>query len=311
MKKYISGLLVLVSGVIFSQSILNAKSPEEFRQLRNDNMKIVGDSVVVNDVEPLEYGYVNDKDILKAVYVWEVIDLNDKINQPYYYNMSNGFSPSSKSLYKILLDGAMNGDISEVYDDENFLRRLETTEIEKRLSSIRTDDALIDIYNSGRTPTQEEIDMYTDHIKTTSDKVRMIKVMGMWFIDKRDGQMKYRPLGIAAMGPDPNTVGRVDAMGRPIDGGNDLIDLFWIFYPDARKVLANNMVYNPKNSASDLSFDDLLNARRFSSIIYRSTFGSGDGTVKEYVPKDADGQIEESNRIKEKIIEMENQMWNY
>ncbi len=311
MKKYISSLFVLVSGVIFSQTILNAKSPEEFRQLRNDNMKIVGDSVVTNKVEPLEYGYINPKDILKNVYVWEIIDLNDKVNQPYYYNMSNGFSAPSKSLYQILLDAAMNGEISEVYDDENFQRRLETSEIEKRLSSVRVDDALTDIYNEGRTPTQEEIDMYTDYIKTTSDKVRMLKIMGMWYIDKRDGQMKYRPLGIAAMGPDPNTVGRVDAMGRPIEGANDLIDLFWIFYPDAREVLANNMVYNPKNPASDLSFDDLLNARRFTSVIYRSTFGTGDGTVEDYVPKDADGQIEESNRIKEKILEMENEMWNY
>lgn len=311
MKKYISSLFVLVSGFVFSQTILNAKSPEEFRQLRNDNMKIVGDSVVANDVEPLEYGYVNEKDILKGVYVWEIIDLNDKVNQPFYYNMTNGFSPASKSLYTILLDGAMNGEIAEVYDDEDFQRRLSPTEIEKRLVSIREDDALSDIYNEGRTPTEEEIEQYTDKIVTTSDKIRMIKLMGMWYIDKRDGQMKYRPLGIAAMGPDPNTVGRVDPMGRPIGGNDVLIPLFWIFYPDARKVLANNTVYNPKNPTSDLSFDDLINARRFSSIIYRSTFGQGNGTIEDYIPKDAEEQIEESNRIKEKIIEMESEMWNY
>jgi hypothetical protein len=40
--------------------------------------------------------------------------------------------------------------------------------------------------------------------------------MGMWFVDKRDGQMKYRPLGIAAMGPDPAVQGVIGPDGKPI-----------------------------------------------------------------------------------------------
>jgi hypothetical protein len=39
MKKYISTLLVLVSGFAFSQTILNASSPEEFRQMRGEQTK--------------------------------------------------------------------------------------------------------------------------------------------------------------------------------------------------------------------------------------------------------------------------------
>ena len=311
MKKYISGLLVLVAGFSFAQTILNATSPEEYRKLRTDNMRIVGDSMVSNTITPLKYGYVDEKDIRKSIYVWEIIDMNDKVNQPFYYNLENSFTGQSKSLYQVLLDGALSGTIAEVYDDENFKDRLSPEAIKKRLQSVRYDDALTDIYNSGRQPTEEEIIQYIDIIKTTSDKVQMLKIMGMWFIDVRDGQMKYRPLGIAAMGPDPTSAGQVGPDGQPIAGADDLIDLFWIFYPDARNLLANHAVYNSSNASADLNFDDLINARRFSSIIYKSTSGNGDGKIADYIPRNADEQLEESNRIKGEILNMENEMWNY
>ena len=304
-------MLVLVSGLMFSQTILNAKSPEEFRKMRDENMKMVGDSMVSNKVTPLSYGYVDERDILKSVYVWEVIDLNDKINQPFYYNNTDSFSRQSKSLYSILLQAALSGEILEVYDDENFLTKLSPEGIKERLRSARMAPEALDIIESGRQLTPEEVTMYTDIFETTSDKVKMIKMMGMWYIDKRDAQMKYRPLGIAAMGPDPSMQGRIGPDGLPLEGADDLVDLFWIFYPDAREILANNVVYNQKNQSADLNFDDLLNARRFSSVIYKSSNGLGDGIIKDYIPNNADEQIEESNRIKGQILAMENEMWNY
>ncbi|MDR2235407.1 MAG: gliding motility protein GldN [Chryseobacterium sp.] len=312
MKKYISSLLVLVSGFAFSQTILNASSPEEFRQMRAESMRKAGDTVISNKVKPLEYGFVDDKDIMKSMYVWEIIDMNDKINQPFYYDNPDGLlSTSTRSLYQLLLDGALNGTIQEVYDDDNFVTRLSPEAIQKRLESVRLDEEAIDILNSGRSLTDEEKKRLTDIIRTTTDKVKVLKVMGMWFIDKRDGQMKYRPLGIAAMGPDPSAIGRIGPDGQPLPGGDELVDLFWIYYPSAREILANNYVYNRKNSSADLSFDDIINARRFSTVIYKSSSGLGDGTIKDYIPRDADDQLEESERIKTQILEMENEMWNY
>lgn len=312
MKKYISSLLVLVSGFAFSQSILNASSPEEFRQMRAENMRKVGDTVISNKVKPLEYGFVDEKDILKGMYVWEVIDMNDKINQPFYYDNPDGLlSKNTRSLYQVLLDAAMDGKIEEVYDDENFTTKLSMEGLQKKLESVRMDEEAIDILNSGRQLTEDEKKRLIDHIRTTTDKVKVLKIMGMWFIDKRDGQMKYRPLGIAAMGPDPTSIGRLDAEGKLMEGANDLVDLFWVYYPKARDILANNYVFNRKNSAADMSFDDVINARRFSSVIYKSSSGLGDGTIKDYVPRNAEEQLEESDRIKAQILEMENELWNY
>lgn len=312
MKKYISSLLVLASGFAFSQSILNASSPEEFRQMRSENMMKVGDTVISNKVKPLEYGFVDQKDVLKSMMVWEIIDMNDKINQPFYYDNPDGLlSKNTRSLYQILLDAAMSGEIEEVYDDENFTTKLTPDGIKSKLESERMDDEAIEILNSGRNLTDEEKKRLIDKIRTTTDKVKVLKIMGMWFIDKRDGQMKYRPLGIAAMGPDPTSLGRIDAEGKLMDGANDLVDLFWVYYPKAREILANNYVFNRKNSSADLSFDDIINARRFSSVIYKSSNGLGDGVIKDYIPRNAEEQLEESDKIKEQILQMENDMWNY
>lgn len=312
MKKYISSLLVIVSGFSFAQTILNASSPEEFRQMRSEMKEKVGDTVISTKVKPLSYGFVDEKDILKSMFVWEIIDMNDKINQPYYYdNPDNLTSRPTKSLYKILLDAALNGDINEVYDDESFVTKLSPEGIKARLESVRVSDAAIDIINEKGKLTAEEQKQYTDVFQTTTDKVKVLKIMGMWYIDKRDAQLKYRPLGIAAMGPDPAMAGRLGPDGKPMEGANDLIDLFWIYYPSAREILANNYVYNKNNSSADLSFDDLLNARRFSSVIYKSSNGLGNGTIKDYIPRNADEQLEESDRIKGQILDMENDLWNY
>lgn len=214
-------------------------------------------------------------------------------------------------MYQILLDAALEGKIEEVYEDENFSVKATPEGIKKKLESVRLDDEAIEILNSGRQLTEEERKMYTDYIRTTTEKVKVLKIMGMWFIDKRDGQMKYRPLGIAAMGPDPSAIGRIGPDGQPLAIGDELVDLFWIYYPKAREILANNYVFNRANSSADLSFDDIINARRFSSIIYKSSTGLGDGTIKDYIPRNAEEQLEESQRIKEQILQMENDMWNY
>ena len=100
-------------------------------------------------------------------------------------------------------------------------------------------------------------------------------------------------------------------MGESFANKDEVIDLFWIFYPNAREVLANSVAFNNKNLSSDISFDDLLNARRFSSIIYKSENALGNGVIKDYIPADADEQLEESERIKNQILAMENDMWNY
>ena len=311
MKKLISCGLVLASGFAFSQTILNSKSPEEFRKLREENQIKVGDSVVSNKVEPLQYGYIDEKDVGKSMVVWEIIDLNDKINQPIYKN-SDGIVSQNKSLFQVLYDAIIAGKITEVYDDEMFETRLAPEDIPNRVRYESLSDAGVEKINEqGKPLTDAQLKEFTDVREVKSENVKLIKIKGMWYIDKRDAQMKYRLLGIAAMGKDPSMMGQVGPDGMPIESDDMFIDLFWVYYPNAREVLSNAVVFNNRNLSSDITFDDILNARRFSSIIYKSGTGLGSGTISDYIPGDAEQQLEESDRIKDQILQMENDMWNY
>ena len=295
---------------INSLSILNAKSPAAFRVYREIGTVKKGDSVISARNKPISYGYIDEKDVLRSMVVWEIIDMNEKINQPYYHN-ADGIVSSNKSLYQLLIENIMSGKIKEVYDDEMFMTKLSPEAIKQRLSITKESDWLIDKRNAGEKLTPEDIKAGTDVIETKTENVKLLKVKGMWYVDRRDGQMKYRLLGIAAMGPDPTMMAEKTADGVSLGNKDELIDLFWVYYPDAREVLANSVVFNSKNLSSDLTYDDILNARRFSSIIYKSDNGLGTGIIKDYIPNDAEEQLEESDRIKNQILEMENDMWNY
>lgn len=301
---------VVDNSPINSMSILNAKSPESFRKYRELNMIKQGDSMVSTKITPLKYGFIEDKDILKSMVVWEIIDMNDKINQPYYHN-EDGLVSQNKSLYQILFDAINDGRIKEVYDDEMFETRLSPEAIQSRIKNEVMSDAGIDRINETGKLTEEEKREYTNVYETKTENVKVLKIKGMWYIDRRDSQMKYRLLGIAAMGQDPATMGQYGPDGQPLASKDELIDLFWVFYPDAREVLANSVAFNNKNLSSDITFDDLLNARRFSTVIYKSDNGLGNGVIKDYIPRDSDSQLEESERIKAQILQMESDMWNY
>ncbi|SEV90412.1 gliding motility associated protien GldN [Kaistella antarctica] len=295
---------------INSMSILNAKSPESFRKYRDLNMIKQGDSMVSNKITPLDYGFIEDKDILKSMVVWEIIDMNDKINQPYYHN-EDGLVSQNKSLYQILFDAINDGQIKEVYDDEMFMTRLNPDAIQSRIKNEVMSNAGIDRINEVGKLSDDEIKEFTNVYETKTENVKVLKIKGMWYIDRRDSQMKYRLLGIAAMGQDPSLMGQFGPDGQPLATQDELIDLFWVYYPDAREVLANSVAFNNKNLSSDITFDDLLNARRFSTIIYKSDNGLGNGVIKDYIPNDADEQLEESERIKAQILQMESDMWSY
>ena len=59
-------------------NILNAQNPND--------IGIRSASQIQEDKDdPLEYGYVNDKDILWSTTVWEIIDLDQRVNYPLLY----------------------------------------------------------------------------------------------------------------------------------------------------------------------------------------------------------------------------------
>ncbi|MGI9526560.1 MAG: gliding motility protein GldN [Weeksellaceae bacterium] len=302
---FLSILLVFLGyGAMEAQSVLNAKSPEELRRMREENLTLNAQGDTIQDEsEPLEYGYIDDKDIIWSKVVWEIIDLNEKINQP-YYNSTDGIAYKTLSLFDALRKGIETGEITEVYDDEFFQYKISKDEAINALSRTDTTDWYYEQKEQG-VDMSDAVDTGIDRYNIDSEKIKMVKVKGMWYVDKRMSEMRYRLLGISMMGPDAQTI------GRGFEGADDYIDLFWIWYPDARKTLHRYKVFNPRNASTAITYDDMLNARRFNSIIYKSSDAMGNKSIEEYLPEDARAQLEESYRIKQNILEKENDMWNY
>jgi hypothetical protein len=60
-----------------------------------------------------------------------------------------------------------------------------------------------------------------------------------------------------------------------------------------------------------ITFDQILNSRRFNSVIYKEENVYGDRDIKDYMKDNAQNQLLESDRIKDKIRSFEQDMWNY
>lgn len=297
-KKYIGILVVAIlfgQNIIAQSNLLNAKTPSSI------GVKTEQQENYDND-KPLEYGYVDDRDILWSKVVWEYIDLNERINLPMYYPIDTmNVSSKRRSLYDTLLRAIKNGEVTEIYDDSYFTSKLTQAEINAKLTRTDTTDAGFDELNAGTL----NIDEYIDRVNLTSADIEGFNIKGLWYFDKRQGELKYRLIALAPVTPDVQTMGRDD-----IDVAEQL-PLFWVFYPDARDILHEMKVFNQKNSAHPITFDHILNARRFNAIVYREENIYGDRDVADYVRGNALFQVLESNKIKEHIRNKELDMWNY
>ena len=277
----------------FAQSnLLNAKTPDQI------GLKTAAQLVSDND-KPLAYGYVHDRDVLMGKTTWEITDLSERINFALYFPIDTANVGSDRrSLYDVLTKAMKNGKITEVYTDSYFNTKKSIQDIETSLSRIDTTDAGREQINAGQKVSQEYI-MKQD---LTAQDVTQYKIKGYWYFDKRQSELKYRLLGICPVTPDVYT------MNSDV---KDYIELFWIFFPAAREVLHEAKAFNDKNSAMPISFDQILNSRRFNSVIYKEENIYGDRTIEDYMKDNAQNQLLESERVKEKIRNFESDMWNY
>ncbi len=322
----IASVLVIGSFASNAQSnLLNAKTADQIGQ------KNAAQLIADND-KPLAYGYIDDRDVLMGKTVWEIIDLNEKINFPFYFPVDTAnIGSDRRSLYDVLTKAMRTGRITEVYSDSYFNTKKTLKDIQGSLSRIDTTDAGRELINqypddykthvvkkkvvtgTGKKKVVTYVDQTVGATRTvpaeyilkqdlTAADVTQYKIKGYWYFDKRQGDLKYRLLGICPVTPDVYTMNSDE---------KDYIELFWVFFPNAREVLNEATAFNDNNSARPISFDQILNSRRFNAIIYKEENMYGDREIKDYMKNNAQNQLLESERVKEKIRNFEEDMWNY
>jgi gliding motility associated protien GldN len=314
--------------------LLNAKAPGDIQKLAEKGEKLDGS-------KPLPYGYVDKRDIMWSQIVWEKIDLNQKVNYPFLYPLdSSRLGVDRKSLFQTLIqaikDGGENPDskfaITEVFATSYFQQKKDYTEIQNALKAIFLPDVALDLLGQYGITGTDNVQLFLDRAldgklvdfpnlysqelisqmepyviptEITGADITAFLIKGIWYFDKRDGALKYRLLGIAPAGYD------IQTQNPTYSGDPKVIPYFWVWFKNARNALHNSKVLNSENSAQPLSFDLLLNSRRFEAVIYKTQNMYEDREIENYVQDNALMQLLEAQRIREKIRNFELDMWTY
>lgn len=240
----------------------------------------------------IPYTHVREADVMWHRRIWRVIDLREKINHPLYYPITP--IQDRKSLYDVLKEGILEGTITAYSDaDDEFTIQLTKAEAKNKM---------------GRWKENKQYDDFGEEILGAADSVYEdfssqdiveYRLKEDWFFDRERSIMDVRIIGIA---PARNNID----MSTGESKGKEL--MFWVYFPEARYVLANYDVFNRQNEAEKRTYEDIFWKRIFNSYITKRS-NVYDRNNKEYLT--GLDLILESDNIKEDMFNMEHDMWHF
>ncbi len=290
-------LILLTGAVLLFQSFnISAQDPKK--------ESLVTDGIYVREAVPqripVPYPHLREADMMWTKRIWRIIDLREKINYPLYYPTNR--MQDRLSLMQRLVDAIKYNEIS-AYDpiDDEFTTLLSYNQV------LQNFDAL------DKTKTQQSLTTGLDTTITVKGEiswkdVKELLVKEEWFFDKQHSSMQVRIIGICPIRHfyrALNTGGEEESVGEL-----QRQQLFWIYFPEARKILSNTAVFSDFNDAQRITFDDIFFKRRFNSYISRESNVYDNREIKEYtyggIPN-----MQESERIKNDLFTLEHDLWEY
>ena len=258
--------------------------------LRSDNTI---DRNLVKDRTPLAYEHIREDDAVYKQRVWREIDTREKMNLPFRYSADedNGNQRFISILFNAIQSGAVNAFSGE---DDRFTMPLTATQVAATMTGgVDT----LPVYDIDGNVVKYEVRQR----QVEPDSIYRFRLKEEWIFDKESSRMFVRILGIAPIMPKYTSTN--------IFIGD--VTLFWIYYPDLRPTLAKYEVYNGKNYAGRMSWEELFESRYFSSFITKSTVDNPfDLTLKSAI-KDPLFRLLEGENIKDKIFNYEQDLWSY
>jgi gliding motility associated protien GldN len=238
--------------------------------------------------KPIPYVSLREADVTYKRRVWRILDLREKINLPLYFPVreTNGMRSLADLLYRAVTEEVSLRVYSNGADD--FSIEVTPTEVKKITNKTyeRTVPSLVD-------PSIDSTVVITEEFSPSRVKKFLIKEE--WFFDRQRSVLDVRILGICPLYENEDK-----------DKGDT--PLFWIYFPEARTLLAQYDIFNRSNPAERRSFDDIFWKRQFSSYIVKEE-NVYDRSINEY-KKGMDALLE-SQRIKEEIINFEHDLWEF
>jgi gliding motility associated protien GldN len=243
------------------------------------------------DREPIPYTSLREADVMWSKRIWRVIDMRQKINLPFYYPTDE--QKGRKSLMQILFNSIKENTLT-AYDgnEEEFKTRLTPVELAK---SLNKEDTMR--LQRNYEPYEEYDTVISQPFNPSS--IYLIRVKEDWFFDKQRSVMDVRIIGLC-----PIQEILDETTGEP----KGMKPLFWVYFPECRKLFANNEVYNRWNDAERRTYEDVFFKRLFGSYIYKES-NVYDRKIQQYA-KGMDGLLE-AERIKDELFIKEHDLWEY
>lgn len=244
------------------------------------------EKILTKEKEVIPYDDIREADVFWSKRVWRTVDTREKLNLMFRY--------PQQPLIEIIHTHASSGELP-VYDNTavNPDQFKEILDVDKVNSIGASSDTVWQI-----NPITLEDEQVVINNELTWDKIVKFKIKEDWFFDEETSTFQVRIIGLAPV------MESYDANGNY--RGDET--MYWIYYPDLRPFLAKYEAFNPGNDAVRLSWEDIMEARLFSSFIYKES-NVYDRVIQEYATGlDA---LFESDRIKQKLFEFEHDLWSY
>ncbi|QGY43811.1 gliding motility protein GldN [Maribellus comscasis] len=264
---------------------------------KQSNAQIVNGAYKRTDVfqkKPMPLPGVREADVFWSKKVWRIIDLREKMNLPLYYPTNE--MGGKVNLITLLLEGIKNGQITpyDARQDDDFKIPMTYEQVEE---SFGAEASTIERRNFDT----GEMEKVTIEGEIRPNEIKQYMVKEEWYFDKQSSTLNVRIVGLC---PIREYVRENDASGEV-----QRQQIFWVYYPEVRDLLASNLVLNPNNDASQMSFDDLFIKRYFNSYITKESNVYNNRGINDYLTgKEA---MLESKRIENEIFNFEQDLWEY
>ncbi|HEY3370844.1 MAG TPA: gliding motility protein GldN [Prolixibacteraceae bacterium] len=245
--------------------------------------------------KPTPLPYIREADVMWSKKVWRIIDLREKMNQPMYYPTTE--VEGKNNLVNLFLAGIKDGKLT-AYDAKND----DEWKIPMSYDQVKESFGAVAKTRKVRDPDTGEWKDAPVTGEIRSEEIKQIMLKEEWYFDKQTSTLNVRILGICP----------IREYFRDEDVNQESPQrqkVFWIYYPEARELLAANEVFNPQNTARNSSYDDIFLKRIFSSYILKESNIYNNREISQYLGgKDA---MLESKRIESDIFDYEQNLWEY
>lgn len=261
------------------------------------NAQIINGAYTKNDVyqkKPMPLPSVREADVLWSKTVWRIVDLREKMNLTLFYPTEE--IGNRENLISVLLKGIENGKITP-YDarlDDDFKVPMTYEQVKESFGAQATTEEKVDFDTGERTTVTIQGEIRPNEIKQY-----MIKEE--WFFDKQSSSMQVRIIGLC---PVREYVRENDASGQV-----QRQQVFWIYYPEVRNLLATNLALNPYNEAKSMSFDEIFIKRFFNGYIIKESNLYNNRDISAYLS--GKNAMLESKKIEEEMFNYEQDLWEY